>query len=222
MMFDGGWPNLSRGRAIVLILAVVGLGWLLLRVNHANPSQISLWNGMLANASGGAVEANALKGFAVQTGQGMRGDLMPHGNPLNAPNTVMTQGYGVGSHAPANVWGAIDLALDGDSDGQADPGGTWNRPVHATNPGVVTLTSGSWPAGNHIWVANDQYKTGYAHLQEFAVSDGQQVERGQVIGYIGSTGQSTGPHLDYQIWHVQDGRWVNVNPLDFGAFEAIQ
>jgi murein DD-endopeptidase MepM/ murein hydrolase activator NlpD len=39
-----------------------------------------------------------------------------------------------------------------------------------------------------------------------------------VIGYVGSTGASSGPHLDYQVW--QDG--VNVNPLDFGALAAVR
>jgi murein DD-endopeptidase MepM/ murein hydrolase activator NlpD len=134
----------------------------------------------------------------------------------------MTQGYGSGSHAPANVWGAIDLALDGDGDGDADPDGTWNRPIYATHSGIVEVTRGSFPAGNHIWVVNQQYKTGYAHLQSFAVSDGQMVKRGTVIGSIGSTGQSSGPHLDYQVWHLQQGAWVNVNPLDFGALDVLQ
>ena len=59
----------------------------------------------------------------------------------------------------------------------------------------------------------EQAKTGYSHLKDFAVQEGQAVKRGDVIGYVGSTGDSSGPHLDYQVW--QDG--VNVNPLDFGA-----
>jgi murein DD-endopeptidase MepM/ murein hydrolase activator NlpD len=36
---------------------------------------------------------------------------------------------------------------------------------------------------------------------------------------MGSTGLSSGPHLDYSIWHRQGGQWVNQNPLDFGALE---
>jgi murein DD-endopeptidase MepM/ murein hydrolase activator NlpD len=50
------------------------------------------------------------------------------------------------------------------------------------------------------------------------VQEGQTVKRGDVIGYVGSTGDSSGPHLDYQVW--QDG--VNVNPLDFGALDAVR
>ncbi|NJP04447.1 MAG: M23 family metallopeptidase [Chloroflexaceae bacterium] len=127
----------------------------------------------------------------------------------------MTQGYAVGSHAPANVWGAIDLALDGDGDGQADPEATQGRPIYATHAGTVKISRNTVPAGNHIWVINPEYKTGYAHLADFAVVDGQDVQRGDLIGYIGSTGQSSGPHLDYQVWVWQSGSWVNHNPLDF-------
>lgn len=211
-MFDGGWPNLSRERAIILILALIGLGWLLLQGGRQDQARLSLWRGPGA----GTVQMAGLSGVAVpQIGQGLIGDLRPQGNPLGAPNTVMTQGYGVGSHAPAPIWGAIDLALDGDNDGKADPQGTAGKPIYATHPGTVKVASDTWPAGNHIWVENTEYKTGYAHLQDFAVENGQVIARGQIIGYIGSTGQSSGPHLDYQVWQMQNGQWVNVNPLDF-------
>ena len=79
--------------------------------------------------------------------------------------------------------------------------------------GVVKLAPNSVPAGNHIWVTGDHWKTGYSHLKAFAAHDGQVVERGTLIGYMGATGEASGPHLDYQVWH--DG--VNQNPLDFGA-----
>jgi hypothetical protein len=155
-------------------------------------------------------------------GIGVSSDDAPTGNPLNATNTVMTQGYGVGTHAPAASWGAIDLALDSNGDGVADPDGTWERPIYATHSGIVQLTPNSYPAGNHVWVINDSYKTGYAHLQGFAVENGQAVARGTVIGYIGSTGMSSGPHLDYQVWRKQGSRWINVNPLDYGALKPLR
>lgn len=154
-------------------------------------------------------------------GRGLPDDARPQGNPLRASNTIVTQGYGVGTHAPVEVWGAIDLALDGDGDGRADPEGTRERPIYATHSGVVTVTANSYPAGNHIWVTNAAYRTGYAHLASFAVSDGQAVRRGDLIGYIGSTGMSSGPHLDYQVWVRQGEQWVNVNPLEYGALEPM-
>ena len=49
--------------------------------------------------------------------------------------------------------------------------------------------------------------TKYGHLSRFAVSDGQRVTRGTVIGYVGSTGRSTGAHLHYEIW--MNGRLTN-------------
>jgi murein DD-endopeptidase MepM/ murein hydrolase activator NlpD len=153
---------------------------------------------------------------------GVPGNDAPAGNPLNAANAVMTQGYGTGSHAPAATWGAIDLALDSNGDGIADPNGTWERPIYSTHSGIVQITPNSYPAGNHVWVINDSYKTGYAHLQGFAVENGQAVARGTIIGYIGSTGMSSGPHLDYQVWRKQGGGWVNVNPLDYGALDPLQ
>lgn len=145
----------------------------------------------------------------------------PLGSPLRPSHggmTVITQGYGVGTHAPAETWGAVDLAVDSDGDGIADPDATQGTPVIATHSGRVIATPMTWPGGNHVWVVNERYRTGYAHLDRFAVADGAWVEAGDVIGYVGSTGYSTGPHLDYQVW-VWRGRWVNVSPLDYGVLQ---
>jgi len=226
MLFDGGWPYLTRGRAILLILALLGLGYLLLQMRQG-PVELSNWSGNgnpFAASAAGALPHIQPQGLVFQAApQTGRGQLIanadtPSGNPLGLPNTVLTQGYGVGSHAPANIWGAVDLAIDSNGDGQADPQGTEGAPVYATHDGVVQLARDTYPAGNHIWLAGDHFKTGYSHLKGFAVQEGQAVKRGDVIGYVGSTGESSGPHLDYQVW--QDG--VNVNPLDFGALDAVR
>ncbi len=137
----------------------------------------------------------------------------PWGNPIGSPRAVMTQGYGIGTHAPAEIWGGIDLTIDGSGDGRPDPAATWNAPLYATMSGVIEIRPNSVPAGNHVWIKNKRYKVGYGHLQSFAVKSGQLVERGDLIGYIGATGVATGPHLHYHIW--EGG--VNVNPLKFGA-----
>jgi transcriptional regulator with XRE-family HTH domain len=138
--------------------------------------------------------------------------------PLGCPVTpsqgrvVMTQGYGVGSHAPAATWGAIDLAVDGDGDGYAEPAASWYTPIVATHDGVVTVTLDSYPGGNHVWVrSNDTpWRTGYAHLALVTVISGQYVRAGDVIGMLGSSGMSSGPHLDYQVWNGS----VNVDPTE--------
>ncbi len=218
-MMGDEWPYLTRGRKIMLILGLVSLGYLLLQTRQG-PAELSNWSGngnpFAASVTGALPQPQAIViQAAPQTGRGEPvGDAdMPFSNPLGQPNTVMTQGYGVGSHAPAHIWGAVDLAIDGNGDGQADPQGTDGAPVYATHDGEVKLARDTYPAGNHIWVIGERYKTGYSHLKDFAVQEGQSVKRGDVIGYVGSTGASSGPHLDYQVW--QDG--VNVNPLDFGA-----
>ncbi|HMQ35026.1 MAG TPA: peptidoglycan DD-metalloendopeptidase family protein, partial [Chloroflexaceae bacterium] len=128
--------------------------------------------------------------------------------PLGCPvrpavgRVVMTQGYGVGTHAPAAIWGAVDLAVDGDGDGYAEPGASWYAPIVATHDGHVTVTLNSHPAGNHVWVnePGGVWRTGYAHLAVVTVVSGQFVRAGEQIGLLGSTGMSSGPHLDYQVW----------------------
>jgi murein DD-endopeptidase MepM/ murein hydrolase activator NlpD len=137
----------------------------------------------------------------------------PWGSPLGSMPVVLTQGYGVGTHAPAARKGGIDLAADGDGDGRSDPSISLGLPLYATMSGVVEARANTYPAGNHLWIKNAHYKVGYAHLRGFAVRSGQTVRRGELIGYMGASGHATGPHLHYHIW--KDG--VNVNPLDYGA-----
>ncbi len=210
-MIGGDSLEPSRLRTLVVIVVAVGCLWLLWQAMSPAQTRMSNWRGNATSALSGQA--------APLTGRGAPDADIPAGNPLRSPRTIMTQTYGVGTHAPANVWGAIDLAIDGDGDGNADPQGTYGTPIYATHRGTVKMTPNSQPAGNHIWVLGDQYKTGYAHLQGYApgLVDGQVVERGDLIGYVGSTGLSSGPHLDYQVW--KDG--VNQNPLDYGALDGI-
>ena len=123
----------------------------------------------------------------------------------------MTQGYDLGTHAPAATWGAIDMAVDGDGDGEADPSASLGTPIRATMSGIVKVDYDTYPAGNHVWVIGDQFKTGYAHLDTIVVQDGQVVQRGDIIATLGSTGMSSGPHLHYHVWL----NGVNVNPLSY-------
>ena len=207
-------------RTVVLALALIGLLYLFFTARSGGDARLSQWAPRGGSAQSAAIANAAPAGLVGEAkGRGLGDDTRPQGNPLGARNTVMTQGYGVGSHAPAPTWGAVDLAIDGNGDGAADPAATLQHPIYATQSGVAALAPNSWPAGNHIWVANSQYRTGYSHLDSFAVTDGQAVRTGDLIGYVGSTGQSSGPHLDYQVWAMQGGQWVNQNPLDFGALD---
>lgn len=79
----------------------------------------------------------------------------------------------------------------------AAPAGT---PVVATAAGTVTFAGGAGAYGNLVKIAHaGGYETRYAHLQSIAVRVGQQVERGAVLGAVGSTGRSTGPHTHYEV-----------------------
>lgn len=87
----------------------------------------------------------------------------------------------------------------------AAPTGT---PIFAAGNGVVEVSGWNGGYGKYIRLRhNDTYKTAYAHLSRIAVSKGKRVKQGQVIGYVGSTGRSTGPHLHYEVH--QNGRQVN-------------
>lgn len=73
--------------------------------------------------------------------------------------------------------------------------------VFATGDGVVELMEyNHWGYGNMITLDHGYgYKTNYAHLSKFAIKKGQKVKRGQLIGYVGNTGKSTGSHLHYEV-----------------------
>lgn len=81
-------------------------------------------------------------------------------------------------------------------------------PVFASADGVVVNAKyvGTW--GNYVRINHGSLgvQTGYAHLSRFAVSEGDHVRKGQVIGYVGSTGNSTGPHLHYEIYERNSDR----------------
>jgi murein DD-endopeptidase MepM/ murein hydrolase activator NlpD len=86
------------------------------------------------------------------------------------------------------------------------------RPVAATADGIVLYASRRGTYGN-IVVIDHKFgvMTRYAHLSGFEVRAGQQVKRGDVVGYVGNTGRSRAPHLHYEVW-VQDRP---VPPLDY-------
>lgn len=89
-------------------------------------------------------------------------------------------------------------------------------PVMATASGTVESLAYNDANGNYIAVRhNNGYTTFYLHLNGFnrAIRKGSSVNQGQIIGYVGQTGYSTGPHLDYRI--KKGGKWLN--PLTFVA-----
>jgi len=93
----------------------------------------------------------------------------------------------------------------------AAPRGT---PILAAGSGTVERANRYGSYGNYIRIRHtDGYKTAYAHLKGFArgVKSGAYVKQDQVIGYVGTTGRSTGPHLHYEVHH--HGKRINPRRL---------
>jgi len=86
-------------------------------------------------------------------------------------------------------------------------------PIYATGDGKVSKVRRSRRGyGNHVIINHGYgYKTLYAHMKKYAVKKGQKVKRGEVIGYVGSTGTSVAPHLHYEVH--KDGK--KINPVNF-------
>ena len=91
----------------------------------------------------------------------------------------------------------------------AAPKGT---PIYAGGNGIVEFAGVNGGYGKYIRIRhNNEYKTAYAHLKAFkkGISKGVRINQGDIIGYVGSTGRSTGPHLHYEIIYQNE----QINPL---------
>ncbi len=94
-----------------------------------------------------------------------------------------------------------------------DFAGSYGIPIYATRSGTVTrVRSMTTSYGNHVVINHgDGFSSLYAHMDYYVVSEGQYVSQGELIGYMGSTGNSTGPHLHFTIMYNGD----DVNPLGY-------
>ena len=102
----------------------------------------------------------------------------------------------------------------------AAPKGT---PVMSIGDGVVTSMKYEGAGGNVVRIRhNSVYSTAYLHLSKYGpgLKTGQRVRQGQVIGYVGSTGRSTGPHLDFRVW--KNGTPINPLKMESPPAEPIK
>lgn len=99
------------------------------------------------------------------------------------------------------------------------PSGT---PVYATGDGVVARADAAASGfGNHVVIRHGfGYESLYAHLSKYNCRAGQHVKRGDVIGYVGSTGRSEGPHCHYEVH--KDGKVVNPLNFYYGNISAVE
>ena len=141
--------------------------------------------------------ADGLTDYFNAQGHSIQKSLMR--TPINGAR--LSSGFGMRKH-PIMGYNKMHRGVD-----FAAPSGT---PIKAAGAGVVESAGRNGGYGNYVRIRHDgSYATAYAHLSRFAkgVRRGQRVNQGQVIGYVGSTGRSTGPHLHYEV--LRNGAQIN-------------
>jgi len=147
-----------------------------------------------------AANGNASTGLTSYSVHGSAGSI-PSRMPVEG--VELTSNFGMRNHpvlGGRRAHKGVDLA---------GPVGT---PVHATGDGLVSRAS--WYGSYGLYVAiehGNQLQTRYAHMSRLNVAAGQWVRKGEVIGFIGSTGRSTGPHLHYEVRVLGEA----VNPVPY-------
>jgi murein DD-endopeptidase MepM/ murein hydrolase activator NlpD len=120
-------------------------------------------------------------------------------------NGAVSSGFGMRRH-PILGYSRMHSGLDFK--------GGYGTPIYAVTDGTVVYAGRKGGYGNFVQINHGGgLATGYGHMSRFAVSSGSRVRRGQIIGYVGSTGLSTGPHLHYELY--RNGRAVNPMSVKF-------
>ena len=96
----------------------------------------------------------------------------------------------------------------------------YGSPIYAALDGVVQGAGRSGGYGNFVkLIHGGNLASGDGHMSRIAVARGQRVRQGQVIGYVGSTGMSTGPHLHWEVW--RNGQTINPRSISFASVAAL-
>ena len=143
-------------------------------------------------------------------GQSIKKTLMK--TPIDGAR--LSSGYGM-RHHPVLGYNKMHKGND-----FAAPVGT---PIYAAGDGVIEKMERFGAYGNYVRIRhNSTLKTAYAHMHKFSpkLSAGKRVEQGQIIGYVGTTGRSTGPHLHYEV--LVQNQQVNPNRVDLPVGEKLQ
>lgn len=123
----------------------------------------------------------------------------------------MTSGFGLRRHP---ILGYVRMHAG------IDFGAAWGSPIFAVSDGVVSFAGRHGGHGNYVRLEHGGgLGTGYAHMSRIAASPGMHVRAGQVIGYVGSSGLSTGPHLHYEVY--RDGQTVNPLSVAFTVHSQV-
>lgn len=144
-----------------------------------------------------------------EKGESIRKALMQ--TPIDGAR--LSSGFGMRKH-PVLGYNKMHKGVD-----FAAPHGT---PIYAAGDGTIEKAGPFSSYGNYVRIRhNSSLKTAYAHLKGFAkgVTPGARVKQGQVIGYVGTTGRSTGPHLHYEV--LKNNRQVNPKEVNMPEGERL-
>ena len=144
-----------------------------------------------------------------QNGKSIKKALMK--TPINGSR--LSSSFGMRKH-PIDGFNKMHRGTD-----FAAPLGT---PIMASGNGVIVRARWCGGGGNCIKIKhNSTYQTVYAHMSKFAIGikEGVRVKQGQIIGYVGSTGKSTGPHLHYEV--IQNGKKINSQKLKLPSGKTL-
>ena len=150
------------------------------------------------------------EGHYDENGKSVKKALMK--TPINGAR--LSSSFGMRKH-PIDGYNKMHKGTD-----FAAPMGT---PIMASGDGVVTRARWCGGGGNCIKIKhNSTYQTIYAHMKNFAlgIKEGIRVKQGQIIGYVGSTGKSTGPHLHYEV--IENGKKINSQKLKLPSGKILK
>ena len=150
------------------------------------------------------------EGHYDENGKSIKKALMK--TPINGAR--LSSSFGMRKH-PIDGYNKMHKGTD-----FAAPMGT---PIMASGDGVITRARWCGGGGNCIKIRhNSTYETIYAHMKNFGrgIREGVRVKQGQIIGYVGSTGKSTGPHLHYEV--VKNGKKINSQKLKLPSGKILK
>ena len=156
------------------------------------------------------VDQKGIPGYYQTNGKSIEKALMK--TPINGARLSST--YGMRKH-PILGYNKMHRGTD-----FAAPKGT---PIMASGSGIIEMAKWNGAYGKYIRIRhNSKYKTAYAHLNGYArgIKRGAKVRQGQIIGYVGSTGLSTGPHLHYEV--LVNGKKVNSQKLKLPSGKILK
>jgi len=150
------------------------------------------------------------EGHYDENGKSVKKALMK--TPINGAR--LSSAFGMRKH-PIDGYNKMHRGTD-----FAAPMGT---PIMASGSGVITKARWCGGGGNCIKIRhNSTYQTIYAHMKSFGpgIKEGLRIKQGQIIGYVGSTGKSTGPHLHYEV--IKNGKKINSQKLKLPSGKILK